>query len=135
VFCLCYHLLWDIVLIVCNTGYSCGCFSANNSMRQRAMALLATNQFDYFMLGVTIVSCVTLMFEKPTGDVATTMAQMDSVTFTLWILNLITTCIFAIESIIKFVALGVFRRSHAYFRDGWFVDLSPIPSFVACCIH
>jgi hypothetical protein len=36
--------------------------------------------------------------------------------FVLWLLNLITTIFFAIESMIKFLAFGVLRRKHAYFR-------------------
>lgn len=90
--------------------------------------------FDYFVVLVIVVSGVELALESPLMDPASPEMQV------LLLIDLSTTVVFALESLMKILAFGLaFNGPASYLRNGWnindfiivvfsVISLTPLPS-------
>ena len=69
--------------------------------------------FDYFILACITISAILLAIENPTLSTSSILYKV------LQVCNIIITTIFAIEMILKIVALGIIATKLTYFRSGW----------------
>ncbi|XP_022091428.1 voltage-dependent T-type calcium channel subunit alpha-1I-like isoform X3 [Acanthaster planci] len=93
--------------------YSLYLLSPHNRFRRRLQSLIAHRWFDYVILLIIMINCITLAMERP--DI-----RDDSVERTfLSISNYIFTGIFTFEMVVKVLAKGLFIGEHAYLYSGW----------------
>ncbi|XP_038064371.1 voltage-dependent T-type calcium channel subunit alpha-1I-like isoform X5 [Patiria miniata] len=93
--------------------YSLYLLSPHNRFRRRLQGLIGHRWFDYAVLLIIFINCITLAMERP--DI-----EEDSVERTfLSISNYIFTGIFTFEMVVKVLAKGFFIGEHAYLYSGW----------------
>jgi len=115
---------------IVNTSSLC-LFSDENRCRKWTIALIENKWFDYFILGLILISSVALAFENPLNDPDSRRVKF------LTILDYVTTSIFSTEVVIKVIALGFyFSGEKSYIRNEWnivdfFIVISSIISTVS----
>ena len=83
-------------------GMSLFCFSVTNPIRKFCYYLSNNSKFDYFILAIILVSTVQLAIENPLQNPESEIRKV------LFVVDIITTVIFVLESLIKIIALGMF---------------------------
>ncbi|XP_072167756.1 voltage-dependent T-type calcium channel subunit alpha-1H-like [Diadema setosum] len=93
--------------------YAIYLLSPNNRFRRRLQRLIAQKWFDYTILLIIFLNCITLAMERPG-------IQPDSIERKfLTISNYIFMGIFTVEMMIKVLAKGFCFGTHAYLHSGW----------------
>ena len=136
----------DIVeeIIKCN-GMSLAVLSPTNSFRLLMFDLARNQIFDHFILTLIIVSSIFLAMDEPWVSACACYDKNDPSTFAdactsqvplSWVgyfdngnsmgyyqfllySDLVITCIFTFEMIVKIIAFGFAFHEHAYLRNGW----------------
>lgn len=116
------------------TGRSLCIFKANNVLREQIYRLVTSQYFDYFILLIIIISSIQLALDSPLENPESTKQQ------TLYIIDVATTAIFALEALLKIIAFGfLFNDRPSYLRSPWnlvdfiiicfsIISLTPLPS-------
>jgi cold shock CspA family protein len=94
-------------------GRSLGIFPADSSFRRACAQVANADWFEYFMLVIILLSCVTLAIDNPSLD------PDSALKITLSTFDYVFLALFVAESSIKAIAYGFIRNSDAYLRDGW----------------
>ncbi|CAF4942868.1 unnamed protein product, partial [Rotaria sp. Silwood1] len=94
-------------------NYSLYIFSPENRIRKALQALILKKSFDYLILFIIALNCITLTMECPSIPPTSPERQFLNLT------NIIFTVIFTIEMSAKVIASGLICGSHAYLRSGW----------------
>ncbi|CAF3677485.1 unnamed protein product [Rotaria sp. Silwood1] len=94
-------------------NYSLYIFSPENRIRKAFQCLILKKSFDYLILFIIALNCITLAMERPSIPVTSPERQFLNLT------NIIFTIIFTFEMLIKVIASGLICGSHTYLRSGW----------------
>ncbi|CAF0857877.1 unnamed protein product, partial [Rotaria sordida] len=94
-------------------NYSLYIFSPENRIRKALKYLILKKSFDYLILFIIALNCITLAMERP--SIPPTSAERQFLNIT----NIIFTIIFTIEMMIKVIASGFIYGKHSYLRSGW----------------
>ena len=81
-------------------------FSPWSPIRQLCMTIMTSPLFSALILLTILVNCVILALD----DISEHTESVTEIVFCV---------IYSIEMIIRLIAMGGYRRSHTYFRDGW----------------
>jgi hypothetical protein len=89
-------------------------FPDNNTLRKLIYKLVTNMKFEIFLMCIILTSCVQLSLENPLND------PNGSLTLALFYVDIVTTIIFTLESILKIIAYGaIFNGSKSYLRNYW----------------
>jgi len=91
-----------------------GTLPAHNRFRQFCFKVVDDRLFDYFILLIIIASSITMAFETPKAIEDRSFARrMD-------IADYVFTSIFALELVLKWIALGMYNKDkHSYMKNPW----------------
>lgn len=82
-------------------------------IRRKCVALVAKSWFDHIILFFIGLNCITLAMERP-------LIPPDSIERAfLSFSNYVFTFVFAVEMMLKVIAVGMFYGPNAYFTSGW----------------
>lgn len=95
-------------------GRSLGLFGPNNKFRIAVFQMVSSSRFEYFIIFMIMLSSIQLAMDSPLIDPNSGQTQA------LLIVDIITTTIFAIECLLKIIALGFLFNGHtSYLRNVW----------------
>ncbi|CAF3877318.1 unnamed protein product [Rotaria magnacalcarata] len=94
-------------------NYALYLFSPSNRLRTLFQQLMLKKSFDYFILFVIALNCITLAMERPSISPSGFERQF------LNLSSYIFTAIFTVEMIIKVIASGLLFGSNTYLHTGW----------------
>ncbi|VDD85848.1 unnamed protein product [Enterobius vermicularis] len=95
------------------SDYAFFLLSPGNSARIFCLRLTQKKWFDYFILSIIAINCITLAMERPSIPPDSTERHF------LTISGYAFTVIFTLEMTLKVIANGFFLGHGAYFKDGW----------------
>ncbi|CAJ0954197.1 unnamed protein product, partial [Mesorhabditis belari] len=93
--------------------HSLFCLGPKNTIRIRCLKLTQKKWFDYTILFMIGINCITLAMERPSIPPQSIERRFLNVS------GYIFTIIFSVEMLLKVVANGCFFGRGAYFKDGW----------------
>jgi len=94
-------------------GKSCFVLGPDNGFRKACAKIVFHPKFERVVLGMIILSSLSLAIEDPLGDPSGRQAHI------LAMCDIGMTSIFLIELLLKIVTLGLIVHRKAYLRDGW----------------
>lgn len=94
-------------------GRALCCLEKDNAFRRHVFDVVSNVWFDRGILLLIFISSVTLAIDNPLLDPNGTTA------IAIGIIDIILTTLFAVEMVLKIVALGFFMHEGAYLRSGW----------------
>jgi len=97
-------------------------FTQENPIRRFCHAVVHHKFFDPFIMGVILISSLTLAIEDPLND----DSQRNKV---LQYFDYVFAAIFSLEVVLKFVDVGIILHKGSYFRDYWNI----LDFFVVAC--
>ncbi|CAM9274822.1 unnamed protein product, partial [Heterosigma akashiwo] len=106
-----------------NAGKVCFLFGPTHPVRYTAARIIDHRLFDYTVLGLIMVSSISLALDDPLMDPAGSKKQALSA------LDNILNVSFTVEMVLKIVALGFAGQPRAYLRNNW-----NVLDFVVVCI-
>ncbi|XP_041474173.1 voltage-dependent T-type calcium channel subunit alpha-1I-like isoform X5 [Lytechinus variegatus] len=93
--------------------YSLYLLSPRNKTRRKLQHLIAQKWFDYAILLIIFLNCITLAMERPAIEPDSVERKF------LTISNYIFMAIFSLEMLVKVLAKGFLFGTHAYLHSGW----------------
>ncbi|CAF3991388.1 unnamed protein product, partial [Adineta steineri] len=94
-------------------NYSLYLFSPSNRLRKRCQRLIKQKTFDYFILFLITINCITLAMERP--SISPTSYERKFLNYS----NYIFAIIFIVEMMIKVIASGLIVGRDTYLHTGW----------------
>ncbi|CAF1073726.1 unnamed protein product [Adineta steineri] len=94
-------------------NYSLYLFSPSNRLRNRCQRLIKQKTFDYFILFLITINCITLAMERP--SISPTSYERKFLNYS----NYIFAIIFIVEMMIKVIASGLIVGRDTYLHTGW----------------
>eukprot|EP01028_Stygiella_incarcerata_P002857 TRINITY_DN1544_c0_g1_i1.p1 TRINITY_DN1544_c0_g1~~TRINITY_DN1544_c0_g1_i1.p1 ORF type:complete len:1709 (-),score=377.65 TRINITY_DN1544_c0_g1_i1:1118-6244(-) len=88
-------------------------FEETNPFRILLWRMIQSKAFEFFILFLILISCIALTLENPRNDPDSDLSK------TLYIVDIVLTICFAIEALMKIMALGFVFHETAYLRSGW----------------
>uniref|UniRef100_A0A8C4PW99 Voltage-dependent T-type calcium channel subunit alpha n=1 Tax=Eptatretus burgeri TaxID=7764 RepID=A0A8C4PW99_EPTBU len=88
-------------------------FSPSNRFRKTSQTICSNRYFDFIILGIIFLNCITIMLERP--SIASNSAERYFLTIT----NYFFTAIYTTEMIIKVLAMGLIIGPNAYLKSTW----------------
>ena len=80
------------------------------------MKVIENKWFDYFIMIIILINCVTMAVEPDTKTKNLTKTEGKDF---FDIMEYIFQIIYSLEMIVKIVALGFYKEENGYLRDGW----------------
>ncbi|XP_066994947.2 muscle calcium channel subunit alpha-1-like [Anabrus simplex] len=90
------------------------CISPENPVRKFCAAVVDFPLFDYFILMIIIMNCVTLAMSTPNLS-----DESETTSYYIEIVDLVFLGIFTVECVIKIIAYGLIAHWRAYLRSAW----------------
>lgn len=91
----------------------CNC-TVTNCFREKVIELVMNRWFDYFILFIILLNCVSLSLDSNNPD--------DKDKLLMKIINIgdyVFLGIFTLEMVLKIIAMGLVMRPYSYLRDPW----------------
>ena len=111
---------------------SCGCCSSKNKCRKNMYTIITHKYFEIVLLGVVLLSCISLILDEPgtkqlcdyAGNecvrvVGSYYVDLNTKSVFIFAVNVFVNLCFTIEMIIKIVALGFVKHKGAYLKSWW----------------
>ena len=96
------------------SGNSLFFLDRSNYFRRNIGALANSKKFNFTILALIIVSTISLAFDSPLND------PNGQLTIIVKYFDLVLTCIFTMEAIIKIISFGfLFNGEDSYLRNSW----------------
>lgn len=94
-------------------GTALGCLPPTNPARQWLFAVVSSEPFELGVVCLILLSCVFLALDDPTVPQASLLGR------TIAIMDVVFAVVFAVESLLKIIAHGLFTPEGGYLRNGW----------------
>eukprot|EP01051_Picozoa_sp_SAG22_P009239 SAG22_NODE_756_length_7442_cov_2.044668_1_plen_1614_part_00 len=107
-------------------GRSCCCLGQHNGLRASVHALVTAKWFDYFMLGVTLVTIFTLTVEHPGAGLA------PLVKVAVKVAEFAAELLFLVEVVLKSVAQGLIGNKYTYLERP---SLNVLDFLIVCTMY
>mmetsp|Transcript_6501 Transcript_6501/g.5842 ORF Transcript_6501/g.5842 Transcript_6501/m.5842 type:complete len:171 (-) Transcript_6501:520-1032(-) len=104
--------------------------SPDNCLRRVVHKIVSNNKFEMVIIIVIVLSSIFLALDSPLEDPDSSFSNV------LFYLDLVSTVIFTIEILLKFIAYGlIFNGKKSFVRDSWnLLDLSVVAISLATIV-